>query len=135
MVLIALNVAVFLLVQSPLRGTDLVRVGEGTVPIDSTLRFDLEYAAIPCELTQGRPLTLNEIGATFVQGDTSACARHDDEARPCSLTRTCISPSSRRCSCTGAGCTFGFNMLFLWVFGNNVEDRLGSGRSTCFSTC
>ncbi len=61
MLLIALNVAVFLLAQAPLRGTDVVRVGEGTVRIDSTLRFDLEYAAIPCELTQGRPLTIDEI--------------------------------------------------------------------------
>ena len=36
-----------------------------------------------------------------------------------------------RCSCTAAGCTCG-NMLFLWIFGDNVEDRMGHGRYLVF---
>ena len=27
---------------------------------------------------------------------------------------------------------FGFNMLFLWIFGDNVEDRMGHGRFLVF---
>jgi membrane associated rhomboid family serine protease len=27
---------------------------------------------------------------------------------------------------------FGGNMLYLWIFGDNVEDRMGHGRFTCF---
>ena len=35
------------------------------------------------------------------------------------------SRSSPRCSCTAACCTSGGNMLFLWIFGNNIEDSMG----------
>ena len=122
--LIAINVAVFLLVQSPLRGTDVVRVQTGTVRIDSELRFDLEYAAIPCELTQGRPLTINEIGKTFVQGDTSACD-HRDNSPPLFPGKNVYLAVITSMFLHGGWLHLGFNMLFLWVFGNNVEDRLG----------
>jgi len=123
-VLIAINVAVFLLVQSPLRGTDEVRIQSGTVRIDSELRFDLEYAAIPCEITQGRPLTINEIGNTFVQGDTSACD-HNDESPPLFPGKNVYLAVITSMFLHGGWLHLGFNMLFLWVFGNNVEDRLG----------
>ena len=122
--LIAINVAVFLLVQSPLRGTDVVRIQTGTVRIDSELRFDLEYAAIPCELTQGRPLTINEIGKTFVQGDTSACD-HNDNSPPLFPGKNVYLAVITSMFLHGGWLHLGFNMLFLWVFGNNVEDRLG----------
>ena len=43
-----------------------------------------------------------------------------------SRTRTSpLSRSSCRCSCTAAWLHLGGNMLFLWVFGNNIEDRSG----------
>jgi len=123
-VLIAINVAVFLLVQSPLRGTDTVQVGGVPVHIDSQLRFDLEYAAIPCELTQGRPLTIDEIGKTFVQGDTSACDRRDNSP-PLFPDKNVYLAIITSMFLHGGWLHIGFNMLFLWVFGNNVEDRLG----------
>jgi hypothetical protein len=120
--LIAINVAVFLLVQSPLRGTDVVRIQTGTVRIDSELRFDLEYAAIPCELTQGRPLTINEIGTTFVQGDTSACDHNDNSRRSLGRTSTAVIPRSWLLWRMAAPW---LQHAVLWVFGNNVGDRLG----------
>ena len=123
-VLIAINVAVFLLVQSPLRGTDVVRIQAGTVRIDSELRFDLEYAAIPCEITQGRPLTIDEIGKTFVQGDTSACDHHP-QSPPLFPDKNVYLAVITSMFLHGGWLHLGFNMLFLWVFGNNVEDRLG----------
>src|SRR5262245_25033452 len=35
--------------------------------------FTVEHAAIPCEVVQGRPLSLNEAQATFQGGDLEAC--------------------------------------------------------------
>ena len=35
---------------------------------------------------------------------------------------------SARCSCTASSCTSLGNMLFLWIFGNNVEDAIGRVR-------
>lgn len=126
MVLIAINVAVFLLVQSPLGGTDTVRVGDGTVRIDSELRFTLEYAAIPCELTQGRPLTIGEIGQTFVAGDRSACDDRD-ATPPLFPGKNVYLAVITSMFLHGGWLHLGFNMLFLWVFGNNIEDRMGWG--------
>ncbi|HBU03677.1 MAG TPA: hypothetical protein DEA70_04245, partial [Acidimicrobiaceae bacterium] len=37
------------------------------------IRFTYERAAIPCELSEGRPLTAAEINATIQGGDTEAC--------------------------------------------------------------
>ena len=37
------------------------------------IRFTFERAAIPCELSEGRPLTAAEIAATVQGGDTEAC--------------------------------------------------------------
>jgi len=124
-VLIAINVAVFLLVQSPLRGTDTVQVGGTPVRIDSQLRFDLEYAAIPCELTQGRPLTVNEIVKTYSQGDNSACEHHEGNSPPLFPDKNVYLAIITSMFLHGGWLHIGFNMLFLWVFGNNVEDRLG----------
>jgi membrane associated rhomboid family serine protease len=123
-VLIAINVAVFFLVQSPLRGTDIVQIDGGTVRIDSEIRFDLEFAAIPCELTQGRPLTINEASETFVGGDRSACDKRDHSPAlfPGKNVYLAVITSM---FLHGGILHLGFNMLFLWVFGNNVEDRLG----------
>ena len=40
--------------------------------------------------------------------------------------------ASRRCSCTADCCTSAGNMLYLWIFGDNVEDRMGHGRFLVF---
>jgi membrane associated rhomboid family serine protease len=123
-VLIVLNVAVFLLVQSPLRGVDRVEIDGATVRIDSELRFNLEFAAIPCELVQGHPLTINEVARTFNEGDRSACDSDDDSPAlfPGKNVYLAVVTSM---FLHGGWLHLGFNMLFLWVFGNNIEDRLG----------
>ena len=41
------------------------------------------------------------------------------------LRRRRRSRSSPACSSTAAGCTSLGNLLYLWIFGNNIEDRLG----------
>ena len=82
----------------------------------------------PLRLTQGRPLTLNEIGATFVQGDTSACARHDDRSPPLFPDKNVYLAVITSMFLHGGWLHLGFNMLFLWVFGNKRRGpaRLGA---------
>ncbi len=129
--LIVLNVAVYLFVQVPARGTDVVDVGGSQVRIDGELRFNLEYAAIPCEVTQGDPLTLTEIGRTFVQGDDTACERDatGPELFPGKNVYLALVVSI---FLHGGLLHLAGNMLFLWVFGDNIEDHLGPPRFLVF---
>lgn len=131
LVLIAVNVAVFVLVQVPARGTDVVSVDGTPVPIDGELRFNLEYAAIPCEIAQGRPLTVVEIAETFVGGDDTACAADapGPELFPAKNVWLALVVSL---FLHGNLLHLGGNMLFLWVFGNNIEDHLGPLRFLAF---
>lgn len=128
--LIVVNVVVFVLIQPRDHG-----------PEDIT--FAYEYAAVPCELTQGRPLTLGENPITN-GGREGVCGVTDDAAlRPCDEVR-------RGSDCTpfpdksvwlsllssmflhGSWMHLGLNMLFLWVFGNNIEDHLGRRHFAAF---
>ena len=118
--LIAANIAVFVLVQ-PRADT-----GDG-------IEFSFHYAAIPCEIVEGRPLTTAEVQATL-DGDGSACDRSIDEAgadavfddkRPWLAILTSM-------FLHGGWFHLLFNMWFLWIFGNNVEDHLGKIRYLLF---
>jgi membrane associated rhomboid family serine protease len=87
--------------------------------------FNLEYAAIPCELNTGQPLSEEEIVATFNQGDTTACNADDG-------TDTSLFPDKfvylgllTSMFLHGSLMHLLGNMWFLWIFGNNIEDRLG----------
>jgi membrane associated rhomboid family serine protease len=114
MALIVLCVVVYLFVQpTPMRET----------PEDG--RFDYQHAAIPYELTHGRPLTTCQV--------TQA-------VDPLDAARVCNGPAGDNAFAPGKpvylGALFSIflhgsiwhiagNMLFLWVFGRRVEDRLG----------
>ena len=128
--LILINVAVYFLVQ-PRTGTDEVRVGETRVNVDASLGFSLEYAAVPCELTQGRPLGLQEIRATFQQGDDTSCDDDDPEPRLFPDKNVWLAALFSM-FLHGGLLHLGGNMLFLWIFGNNIEDRLGPVRYLLF---
>ncbi|MGH1491538.1 MAG: rhomboid family intramembrane serine protease [Acidimicrobiales bacterium] len=97
----------------------------GVRELPNDLRFALEWGAIPCEVTQGRPLNASEISDTYYEtGDPTSC----DAASP-------IEPvfAGKRVNAAVVLSIFlhdgwfhlALNMLFLWVFGNNIEDRLG----------
>jgi membrane associated rhomboid family serine protease len=114
MALIALCVVVYVFVQpTPMRETS------------DDARFDYEHAAIPYELTHGRPLTNCEVSQAASQVDAP---------------RVCNEPEGRVAFAPGKpiylAVVFSIvlhgsiwhiagNMLFLWVFGRRVEDRLG----------
>jgi membrane associated rhomboid family serine protease len=112
LLLIALNVGVYFFVQRPF--------DEGT----SQDRFAFEVAAIPCEVVQGRPLTEDEVVRTLRFQDESACDRSstDDEAvLPDKSVWLALLYSM---FLHGSLLHLGGNMLFLWIFGNNIEDRM-----------
>ncbi len=98
------------------------------------LRFDLEHAAIPCEVVQGRPLTEQELTATYGVngGDTMACevGRHDSPSGfPGKDVWLAVLASM---FFHGGLAHIGGNMLYLWIFGNNIEDHLGHVRYLLF---
>ena len=98
-VLVAANVAVFFLLQ-PVEGGC------------TQLRFLYRWAAVPPEL-----LSFDQLDPSVLGGDAASCLRGLDKNVPLSaLTAMFLHADVWHL----AG-----NMLFLWVFGNNVEDRLG----------
>jgi membrane associated rhomboid family serine protease len=89
--------------------------------------FDIRHAAIPLEIRQRAPL--------------SRCQVFDAFGSPTQATAVCASPGAQQPYAPGKDIWLaiavsmflhaslwhlGGNMLFLCVFGNNVEDRLGS---------
>jgi membrane associated rhomboid family serine protease len=103
-VLIAVNVFVYLFVQ-PHGGFD-------------EARFTVEYAAIPCELDQGEPITVSE----YQTGDCDADRGDRREFFPQKNVWLAVLTSM---FLHGSLLHLAGNMLFLWIFGNNVEDHLG----------
>jgi membrane associated rhomboid family serine protease len=104
--LLIINVYVFFVVQQ----------GDG-----EDARFAFEWAAIPDEVTTGEPLDCGEIVDT-VGRVPATCETRDDigfAEKPVWLA-VLFSMFFH-----GSLLHIGFNMLFLWVFGNNIEDRLG----------
>jgi membrane associated rhomboid family serine protease len=120
-VLILVNVGVYLLVQQP-----AARDTNG-----GDVRFTVEYAAIPCEVTHGRALSIDELRATFEQGDDSACGVGDSSPQGFPDKRVWLAVLFSM-FLHGSLWHLGGNMLFLWIFGNNIEDRLGSLLYLCF---
>jgi membrane associated rhomboid family serine protease len=93
--------------------------------VEGDLRFAVDNAAIPCEITQGRPLTEDEFRETFrdFSNDFSACSDRDGPAHSpgknvwLALIATMFLHGS-------IPHLFG-NLVFLWVFGNNLEAHKG----------
>ena len=107
--LILVNVGVYFLVQPD--AEDLV----------GTATFNFERAAIPCELTTGEPLSEGEINLAL--NGYEGCDADDGPgyfADKNVLLAALVSMFLHGSILHLAG-----NMLFLWIFGNNIEDRLG----------
>jgi membrane associated rhomboid family serine protease len=121
-------VVVYFGFQQP-AGSRIVRTPQGVVQIDAKFGFTLQQAAIPCEVTTGEPLGLNEIRRTFQQGDDNACTSDPTASgAPLYPHKHVYLAVLVSMFLHGSLLHIGGNMLFLWVFGNNIEDRLGHVR-------
>ncbi len=128
-VLIVVNVAVFALVQ-PRSGTEIITLPDGRrASIASDVRFTFEHAAIPCELTERRPLDAEEIRLSLTVGD-EAC--HDTGGSPLFPHKNLWLSALASLFLHGSVVHLGSNMLFLWIFGNNIEDHVGALRYLTF---
>lgn len=125
-VLILLSVAVFLFVQPHSGGDQVLRLDGTSVRISSSDAFDYAHAVVPCELRQGSPLRLDEV-ETAVHG--SDCGAGGPELFP---HKNVWFAALESMFLHGSFWHIAGNMLFLWVFGNNVEDRLGRIRFLLF---
>ena len=87
--------------------------------------FYLEHAAIPCEVVEGRPLDTEEATATFGFGVSDACNIDRDRSDAQVPGKNVWLSVVVSMFLHGSLLHIGGNMLFLWVFGNNVEDVMG----------
>jgi membrane associated rhomboid family serine protease len=122
--LIAANIIVFLL--TPSAPTNVT----GTASLAQSCRLQAfydRYAAIPAELTHNRPLQLVPNGHTGVgtQGPGCVLGRPSYHKVPWVSALTAMFLHGSWLHLLG-------NMLFLFVFGNNVEDRFGRLRYLIF---
>lgn len=123
LLLMAACIVVFFAVQ-PTRITTRHLLTPGLQLVD---RDDLEFltrnAAIPCELVRGRPLTEDEFRDTFFGNDPSAC--DDADGRPHSRGKIVYLALLTSMFLHGSPEHLFGNLLFLWVFGNDIEERWG----------
>ncbi len=95
------------------------------------LAFNLEYAAIPCEIFTGESLSVQEVEDTFSGGNTTAC--QDGEASPSAFPdKNPFLGALTSIFLHGSIMHLLGNMWSLWIFGNNIEDRLGHVKYTVF---
>lgn len=124
--LIVVNVGVFVFIQQLQPDTTTIDAeGVEVVGVPGDLAFDLEYTAIPCEVTTGEPLTLAEVQSATCDpaNDTTPQLFPDKHVWVSVLFAMFLH---------GGWLHLGGNMVFLWVFGNNIEDHLGHVRYLLF---
>jgi membrane associated rhomboid family serine protease len=110
-VLIALNVGIYFGVQP-------------SVETPEASAFTYEYAAIPCEVTTNEPLSDVEIV-------TGTCNELPEDSSHFPDKRVWLAMLVSM-FLHGSVLHLGGNMLFLWIFGNNIEDHLGVLRYVAF---
>ncbi len=116
--LIAINVAVFLFeLTAPVQ---MLPTTTGKVfPVEGESAITAEYGFVPCEIRSSCPLGDDTVDF----GANADIIVHHVPVLLTVLTSMFLH---------GGWAHLGFNMLFLWIFGNNVEDRLGRPRFVAF---
>jgi len=95
--------------------------------------FNVEHATIPCELREGRALTIDELRATFDQfSRTEACGAGSPESPQAFADKSVWLSVVVSMFLHGSLMHVAGNLLFLWIFGNNIEDHLGPLRFVAF---
>lgn len=115
--LVAANVVVFLLIPGM---TAAVSGSTNAATECRQLAFYQEWAAIPRELTRNQPLPIVATGTPVEQGNQVAC-----RAAPPTYHKVPFLSSITSQFVHGGWLHLLGNMLFLVIFGNNVEDRMG----------
>ena len=97
------------------------------------LIFSVAHAAITCELVHNRPLSDDELRATFGTNppDTNACQAHPTSP-PDFPHKNIYLAVLYSMFLHGSILHLAGNMLFLWIFGNNIEDRAGAVKYLLF---
>lgn len=96
------------------------------------VEFNVRHAAIPCEVIQGRPLTVDELRATYAVGGRGDSCEVGSPTSPEGVDKSVWLSVIVAMFLHGSILHLGGNLLFLWVFGNNIEDRLGHARFAAF---
>jgi membrane associated rhomboid family serine protease len=113
--LIVLCAYVYFLVQ-PAGGVRVAQRGQASRDSQEYV-FDVQHAAIPCELIRDRPLTVDEL-------QNSSCQSNPRQP-PFDANKNVYLAVLYSMFLHGSLLHIGGNMLFLWIFGNNVEDVFG----------
>lgn len=129
---IVVNTLIWLFWQPTFNITENVTLGPvgNQIELNAGEAFFLINAAIPCELSQNRPLTIKEARAAIEGHGNSACIPKDSlgtggDFRPAVPNKNIwLSPLLSTFFHGNLAHLFG-NMLILLIVGNNVEDRLG----------
>ena len=124
--LILLNIGVYFLVQP--QGQQLLGRIDTDMAESESSRFTFQYAAIPCEVTTGEPLSPAELPS---DEDVDNCMR-GQQGPPVFPDKSVWLAVVFSMFFHGSLIHLGGNLLFLWVFGNNIEDHLGTVRYLFF---
>jgi membrane associated rhomboid family serine protease len=120
--LILVNIAVFLWSQGA--ATQILQSNRGPVRVDGFTAVTAEYGFVPCELTLRCAAGDDTVDVgTFTDGTPAVVRVHHVPVGLTLLTSIFMH---------GGWEHLLGNMLFLWIFGNNIEDRVGRRRFLIF---
>jgi membrane associated rhomboid family serine protease len=122
--LITANIVIFLLTPA---STVTVTSAASLAQFCEQEAFFDHYAALPVELVSNRPLELVADGRTVVDPRGAGCVLDDPSYHKSPLASALTSLFLH-----GGWLHLLGNMLFLWIFGNNIEDRFGRLRYLLF---
>jgi membrane associated rhomboid family serine protease len=120
--LIVANLAVFVWSQNA--STQILQSNRGPVRVDGFTAVTAEYGFVPCELTTRCPDGDDTVDVGEFRDGTPAVVR----VRHVPVLLTIVTSLFMH---GGWEHVLG-NMLFLWIFGNNIEDRVGRRRFLLF---
>jgi membrane associated rhomboid family serine protease len=134
--IIAACLGVYFIWQPSLRPSEPVPVATpaGAIQMDEATAFHLENAAIPCELVERRSLTVDEVIATFGTAGTDGenCGEGSPRSPEVFADKSVWLSLVTSMFLHGGLLHLGGNLLFLWIFANNIEDHLGHVRFALF---
>ena len=117
-ILIAACIAIYFFVQPTIPGGALEQV---TDPACANARFNLDHAAIPYEITRTRPLNEREAETLLSQWGCPVSPVATDSYPGKNIFLAVVYSMFLH----GGFLHLAGNMLYLWVFGNNIEDTQG----------